>query len=129
MKRPVRVRCSRPLSATHPIDEELHPSEGTLGGLLYARESARVPEAVWQERLLEIARGNHAAMDAVFADMHRIVFRVILGIHPQRRMAEELTVEVFHDVWRRAREYDPASTSVVGWIMNIARERATKNSP
>jgi RNA polymerase sigma-70 factor (ECF subfamily) len=41
-----------------------------------------------------------------------------------RAMAEELTVDVFHDVWRRASTYDPAGGSVVGWIMNQARSRA-----
>jgi hypothetical protein len=44
--------------------------------------------------------------------------------HEQSRMAEELTVDVFHDVWRRASTYDPAGGSVVGWIINQARSRA-----
>ena len=33
-------------------------------------------------------------------------------------------MEVFHEVWRGAAAYDPASNSVVGWIMNLARARA-----
>jgi len=41
-----------------------------------------------------------------------------------RETAEELTVDVFYDVWRRASAYDPAGGSVVGWIMNQARSRA-----
>jgi RNA polymerase sigma-70 factor (ECF subfamily) len=41
-----------------------------------------------------------------------------------RETAEELTIDVFHDVWRRASSYDPANGSVVGWIMNQARSRA-----
>src|SRR5690606_8137426 len=41
-----------------------------------------------------------------------------------RETAEELTVDVFHDVWRRAPSYDPAGGTVVGWIMNQARSRA-----
>jgi RNA polymerase sigma-70 factor (ECF subfamily) len=35
-----------------------------------------------------------------------------------------VTLDVFHDVWRRAATYDPAGGSVVGWIMNQARSRA-----
>jgi RNA polymerase sigma-70 factor (ECF subfamily) len=38
--------------------------------------------------------------------------------------AEEVTLDVFHDVWRRASTYDPANGSVVGWVMNQARSRA-----
>jgi len=41
-----------------------------------------------------------------------------------RETAEELTIDVFYDVWRRASAYDPAGGSVVGWIMNQARSRA-----
>ena len=41
-----------------------------------------------------------------------------------RETAEELTLDVFHDVWRRAPSYDAASGTVLGWIMNQARSRA-----
>ena len=33
-------------------------------------------------------------------------------------------MDVFHEVWRRASNYDAANGSVVGWIMNVARSRA-----
>jgi RNA polymerase sigma-70 factor (ECF subfamily) len=56
--------------------------------------------------------------------MHRIVFTLIMRITGNRQAAEELTLDVFHDVWRRASTYDPAGGSVVGWIMNQARSRA-----
>jgi plastocyanin len=38
--------------------------------------------------------------------------------------AEELTIDVFHDIWRRASRYDAANGTVLGWIMNQARSRA-----
>jgi RNA polymerase sigma-70 factor (ECF subfamily) len=41
-----------------------------------------------------------------------------------RETAEELTIDVFHEVWRRASLYDPANGTVLGWIMNQARSRA-----
>jgi RNA polymerase sigma-70 factor (ECF subfamily) len=40
-----------------------------------------------------------------------------------REIAEEVTVDVFHDVWRRSAQYDPANGTVLGWIMNQARSR------
>src|SRR5262249_50869429 len=45
-------------------------------------------------------------------------------ITANRETAEELTVDVFHDVWRRAARYDAANGTVLGWIMNQARSRA-----
>jgi RNA polymerase sigma-70 factor (ECF subfamily) len=56
--------------------------------------------------------------------MHRVVFTLIMRITNNRETAEELTLDVFHDVWRRAPQYDAAAGSVVGWIMNQARSRA-----
>jgi len=42
------------------------------------------------------------------------------------RTAEELTIDVFDDVWRRASHYDAANGTVLGWIMNQhARGRST----
>ncbi len=53
-----------------------------------------------------------------------MVFTLIVRITNNRETAEELTLDVFHDVWRRASTYDAAGGSVVGWIMNQARSRA-----
>ena len=47
-----------------------------------------------------------------------------MRITANRETAEELTIDVFHDVWRRASHYDPANGTVLGWIMNQARSRA-----
>src|SRR5437764_2316254 len=55
---------------------------------------------------------------------HRMVFTLIMRITANRETAEELTVDVFHDVWRRASAYDAANGTVLGWIMNQARSRA-----
>src|SRR5215468_10934474 len=55
---------------------------------------------------------------------HRIVFTLIVRITGNRETAEELTVDVFHDIWRRASRYDAANGTVLAWIMNQARSRA-----
>jgi RNA polymerase sigma-70 factor (ECF subfamily) len=53
-----------------------------------------------------------------------MVFTLIARITNDRHAAEEVTLDVFHDVWRRASTYDAENGSVVGWIMNQARSRA-----
>jgi RNA polymerase sigma-70 factor (ECF subfamily) len=85
---------------------------------------APVPEKYWVGLVQSIATGDQLALHTLFAHAHRLVFTVILRITSNRETAEELTVDVFHDVWRRAATYDPAGGSVVGWIMNQARSRA-----
>ena len=55
---------------------------------------------------------------------HRAVFTFVMRITANRETAEEVTLDVFHDVWRRASRYQEADGTVLGWIMNQARSRA-----
>jgi RNA polymerase sigma-70 factor (ECF subfamily) len=70
------------------------------------------------------AAGDEHALHALYDRAHRIVFTLTMRITGNRETAEELTVDVFHDVWRRAAAYDPENGTVIGWIMNQARSRA-----
>ena len=63
-------------------------------------------------------------MRALYERSHRLVFTLTLRIAGHQQTAEELVLDVFHDVWRRAANYDPQNGSVLGWIMNQARSRA-----
>jgi RNA polymerase sigma-70 factor, ECF subfamily len=45
---------------------------------------------------------------------NRIVFTLIVRRTMNRETAEEVTLDVFYDVWRKASTYDPGNGSVVG---------------
>ena len=97
----------------------------TLGDLLYAGNTKPVVcEQDWVRLVQSVAAGDQLALRALYEQAHRIVYTLSVRITNDRQTAEELTVDVFHDVWRRAATYDPAGGSVVGWIMNQARSRA-----
>ena len=96
----------------------------TLGDVLYAKSRALVPEQDWATLVQSIAAGDQLALHALYERAHRIVFTLIMRITANRETAEELTIDVFHDVWRRASRYDAANGTVLGWIMNQARSRA-----
>lgn len=101
-----------------------HPPQ-TLGDLLYSDPTqARVPEDAWVALVREMAAGDQRALRALYEGTHRLVFTFLARLLHDRRSAEELTVDTFHAVWRRAARYDPAGGSVLGWIMNQARSRA-----
>jgi RNA polymerase sigma-70 factor (ECF subfamily) len=97
----------------------------TLGDLLYA-DATRTPasEDGWIRLVRAIGNGDQDALHTLYEQAHRLVFTLMVRITNDLATAEELTVDVFHDVWRRAATYDPAGGSVVGWIMNQARSRA-----
>ena len=83
-----------------------------------------MPEQDWVALVRAIAAGDELALHTLYERAHRIVFTLIVRITSNREIAEELTVDVFHDVWRRAARYDAASGTVLAWIMNQARSRA-----
>jgi RNA polymerase sigma-70 factor, ECF subfamily len=99
-------------------------SSATLGDVLYATSKAPVPEHDWVTLVQSIAAGDQLALHALYERAHRPVFTLIMRITANRENAEELTIDVFHDVWRRASEYNAANGTVLGWIMNQARSRA-----
>jgi len=113
------------MSGTPPGEGEGGRRAKTLGDLLRAGEATRpVPEEEWVTLVGCIAAGQQRALQTLYERSHRVVFTLISRITNNRATAEELTVDVFHDVWRRAATYDPAGGSVIGWILNQARSRA-----
>ena len=96
----------------------------TLGDVLYAESRVLVAEHDWAALVRSIAAGDQVALQTIYEMAHRPVFTLIMRITASRETAEELTVDVFHDVWRHAARYDAANGTVLGWIMNQARSRA-----
>ena len=104
--------------------EERGPAPATLGDVLYAKSKAAVSEKDWAKLVQLMAAGDQLALHALYEMAHRPVYTLIMRITANRETAEELTVDVFYDIWRRASRYDAANGTVLGWIMNQARSRA-----
>jgi RNA polymerase sigma-70 factor, ECF subfamily len=104
--------------------ERTRKAPATLGDVLYAKSEAPVSEQYWATLVEAIAAGDQLALHALYEMAHRLVFTLIVRITSNREIAEEVTVDVFHDVWRRAAHYNAAGGTVLGWIMNQARSRA-----
>jgi len=97
----------------------------TLGDVLYADPSVRVEaEEGWAGLVRQVAAHDQLALHALYERAHRFVFTLAVRITCSRESAEEVTVDVFHDVWKRAAGYDAENGTVLGWIMNQARSRA-----
>jgi len=93
--------------------------------VLYRDGSAsRVLEREWLDMVRGMATGDQLALHALYQRSQRLVFTLAARILGNRETAEEITLDVFHDLWRRAAHYDPANGTVIGWIMNQARSRA-----
>ena len=100
-----------------------------LGDLLYADKlKPRVAEIEWRELVHAIGRADQFALRALYERTHRLVFTLIVRTTHDSAIAADATVDVFCDVWRNAPQFHCLDESVLGWVMNLARDRAVDRS-
>jgi RNA polymerase sigma-70 factor (ECF subfamily) len=82
------------------------------------------PPVTGDEALIRgVAHGDREALQTLFA-RHRVkVFRFIHRIVRNRTAAEDLTADVFLDVWRKAGRFGERCAALT-WILAIARYKA-----
>jgi RNA polymerase sigma-70 factor (ECF subfamily) len=81
-------------------------------------------QAAGDEALIaRIAAGDKLAMRALFARHQVRIFRFAMRLVSDRGLAEDLTSEVFLEVWRHAALFEGRSAAST-WLMGIARFKA-----
>ena len=97
-------------------------TRGTLGHVLYGGPSRPVvSESAWVALVRRMAAGDALALHSMYERTHRLVFTLILRITSSRQTAERLTLDVYHQMWKGSPHYDPASGTVLAWVMKHAR--------
>ena len=86
------------VSRTKHEQGDIDPAQ-TLGDLLYADAAKpRVSETEWRTLVQAIAAGDQLALQALYDRTHRLVFTLTMRILGNHASAEEVTLDVFHDV-------------------------------
>lgn len=76
-------------------------------------------------RLVELtAAGDHQAFAELYDLTARRVHSVVLRVIQDHAMAEEVTQEVFLEIWRTAARFDPERGRALTWILTVAHRRA-----
>jgi RNA polymerase sigma-70 factor (ECF subfamily) len=74
--------------------------------------------------LRRAGRGDVAAFDALYDELAPFVYGAVLKVVRDPAQAEEVTQEVFVELWRLAARHDEARGSVRTWVGTIAHRRA-----
>lgn len=74
--------------------------------------------------LLATARSDRAAFRLLYDRVSPKLFGIALKICRDRTVAEDVLQEVFTDVWRKARNFDPRRGEAGAWLAVIARNRS-----
>src|SRR5262245_43060194 len=72
----------------------------------------------------QMRRGQANALGILFARYQRLVFTVALRILRNLTEAEDLTQDVFIEIYRKAHLYDPKKGSVKTWVLQYAYHRS-----
>ena len=71
-----------------------------------------------------VAGGDHGAFGALYDQLAPLVYGVSKRVLHDPSYAEEVTQEVFLEIWRQAPRFDDSRGSVRAWAATIARRRA-----
>jgi RNA polymerase sigma factor (sigma-70 family) len=74
--------------------------------------------------LKRMQQGDQAALGRLYDLTLAKVYGLVLRIVADPADAEEITCDVFHQVWRSAKQFDCQRGNPAQWIMVIARSRA-----
>jgi len=71
-----------------------------------------------------VARGDASAFERLYDELSSAVFGLARRVVRDPARAEDVTQEVFLEVWRKAARYDSALGKAKTWVMTIAHRRA-----
>ena len=77
-----------------------------------------------RELMRRVARGDEASFGLLYDRLSPLVFGVVVTVVKDRAIAEEVTQEVFVELWRLATRFDDDKGSVRGWTATLAHRRA-----
>ena len=83
-------------------------------------DGRRMEETPDEALMADVARGDAAALRALYDRYERATFNLILRLAGSRQVAEELMQETFTRVWTTARLFRPERGGFKGWLFTIA---------
>jgi RNA polymerase sigma-70 factor (ECF subfamily) len=94
---------------------------GSHAGAAPQKSPAR---AGWQGFVERCAAGDQSALAALYDESNRLVYTMALRILRDTADAEEVTLDVYMQVWKTAGGYSGDRGSVGTWLVMLARTRA-----
>jgi RNA polymerase sigma-70 factor, ECF subfamily len=95
----------------------------TAAATTLSRHAAALQTLSDETLIMRIAAADQVALRALFARHEGCVYRFLVHMVQDERLAEELLGDVFLDVWRHAVKFE-ARAAVSTWLLAIGRHKA-----
>jgi RNA polymerase sigma-70 factor (ECF subfamily) len=93
------------------------------------REPTRAEQqALDRELMRRVVARDEAALGQLYDRYSSLVYSVAARIVRDTGAAEEILQDIFHQLWQKASQFDPARGSLPGWLLVAARNRAISRS-
>lgn len=92
--------------------------------VMTAQPTKLAQDQEWTQLIALTAQGDQAALATLYDQTSPQVFGLVLKILNNRGAAEEVTLDVYTQVWRQAHTYDRTRGTPGAWLMMLARTRA-----
>jgi RNA polymerase sigma-70 factor, ECF subfamily len=92
--------------------------------VMAAEETKSAQDQEWAQLIALTAQGDQVALATFYDRTSPQVFGLALKILNNREAAEEVTLDVYTQVWRQAHAYDQTRGAPGAWLMTLARTRA-----
>ena len=106
---------------TYPPEQDPTVAHGSASEP--AREAGPVRDRLTLT-LRSVAKGDEAAFATFYDETAARVHGLVLRVLRSPAQAEEVTQEVYLEVWRQAARFDSERGSPLGWLMTMAHRRA-----
>jgi RNA polymerase sigma-70 factor (ECF subfamily) len=83
-----------------------------------------VAPASLNDLLAQVADGDQAAFGQLYDQCAGRVLGLVRRLLKDSAQSEEVTQEIFLEVWQNAKRYDPAKGSATTWILTMSHRRA-----
>lgn len=81
-------------------------------------------DVTWRNYIERSAGGDQSALAQLYDESSPLVYSLALRMLGDAADAEEVTMDVYTQVWRTAARYDDARGSPMAWLVTLTRSRA-----
>lgn len=90
----------------------------------FVSDFAPAPDLALSEAFARVQRGDQRAFAIVYDELAPKIFGTVKRVLRDPAMSEEVTQEVFVEIWQQAGRFDSDRASVATWALTMARRRA-----